>query len=169
MRVLLVGPDQEENLSIRYLASSLRAAGHEPALAAFNSADLDDVVRRAEGFDWVGLSLCFQSRAREFLELAERIGRLPGRPRIVVGGHFATCSARELMEHAPAIDVVVLHEGEDAIVALADGVPYVDIPGVWWRGAAGPVETSKRRSREDLDALPFPDRSTCSPACRPRT
>lgn len=37
MRVLLVGPDYEENLSIRYLSSSLVNAGHEPVLAAFNS------------------------------------------------------------------------------------------------------------------------------------
>ncbi len=29
MRVLLAGPDFEENLSIRYLASSLNAAGHD--------------------------------------------------------------------------------------------------------------------------------------------
>src|SRR6266498_466159 len=29
MRVLLVGPDQESNLSLLYLAASLRAAGHE--------------------------------------------------------------------------------------------------------------------------------------------
>ena len=34
MRVLLAGPDFEENLSIRYLASSLQAKQHEPSLAS---------------------------------------------------------------------------------------------------------------------------------------
>jgi hypothetical protein len=29
MRVVLVGPDYEENLSIRYLSASLLGAGHE--------------------------------------------------------------------------------------------------------------------------------------------
>src|SRR5471032_2465071 len=45
MRVLLVGPDSEDNLSIRYLSAALHAAGHEGELSAFNSAaDLDGVV-----------------------------------------------------------------------------------------------------------------------------
>ena len=50
MRVLLVGPDFEENLSIRYLASSLQAVGHETLLAAFNSADdVEAVAEEARG------------------------------------------------------------------------------------------------------------------------
>jgi hypothetical protein len=70
MRVLLVGPDNEDNLSIRYLSASLRAAGHVAELAAFNSGeDHDAVVAEASGYDVVGLSMCFQSRALEFLRL----------------------------------------------------------------------------------------------------
>ena len=38
MRVLLAGPDCEENLSIRYPSASLLRAGHDTVLAAFNSA-----------------------------------------------------------------------------------------------------------------------------------
>jgi len=37
MKILLVGPDYEENLSLRYLSGSLLSAGHDPVLAAFNS------------------------------------------------------------------------------------------------------------------------------------
>ncbi len=39
MRVLLAGPDFEENLSVRYLSSSLQANGHETLLSVFNSVD----------------------------------------------------------------------------------------------------------------------------------
>ena len=56
MRVLLAGPDFEENLSIRYLASSLISAGHEALLAVFNSAaDVEEVAEQAAEVDIVGL------------------------------------------------------------------------------------------------------------------
>ena len=60
MRVLLAGPDFEENLSIRYLASSLQAEGHDPFLAVFNSADdVESVAEQAGDAEIVGLSVCF--------------------------------------------------------------------------------------------------------------
>jgi hypothetical protein len=63
MRVLLAGPGIEENLSIRYLASSLQAKRHEASLALFNSADdVETVAEQAGEAEVVGLSVCFQSR-----------------------------------------------------------------------------------------------------------
>ena len=119
MRVLLAGPDFEENLSVRYLASSLQAGGHEPLLAAFNSAeDVDAVAEQARGADIVGLSLCFQSRAQEFLILARRIKQLYPGKLIVAGGHYASCSAEPLLEHHPELDIIVIHEGELTLVEL---------------------------------------------------
>jgi len=48
MTILLVGPDFEENLSLRYLSSSLIAAGHTTILAPFNSpVDASAVVNAA--------------------------------------------------------------------------------------------------------------------------
>src|SRR5512141_2269777 len=98
MRVLLAGPDYEETLSIRYLSSSLQAAGHETVLATFNSeADLDAVADAAEDVDIVGLSMCFQSRALEFLHLAREIKSRDPQKLIVAGGHYASCAAAELL------------------------------------------------------------------------
>src|SRR5690242_9077067 len=58
MRVLLAGPDFEENLSIRYLASSLHAKRHETSLAVFNSADdVEAVAEQAGEAEIVGLSV----------------------------------------------------------------------------------------------------------------
>jgi hypothetical protein len=75
MRVLLAGPDVEENLSIRYLASSLQAKRHEASLAVFNSADdVEAVAEQAGEAEIVGLSVCFQSRAQEFpLDIPESV------------------------------------------------------------------------------------------------
>lgn len=58
MRVLLAGPDFEENLSVRYLASSLQANGHERLLSVFNSAeDVEAVAEQACDADIIGLSV----------------------------------------------------------------------------------------------------------------
>jgi anaerobic magnesium-protoporphyrin IX monomethyl ester cyclase len=95
MRVLLAGPDFEENLSVRYLASSLIAAGHEAVLAVFNSAeDVEEVVGQAADADVVGLSICFQSRAQEFLAVARRIRERYPEKLIVAGGHYGLAPPR---------------------------------------------------------------------------
>jgi hypothetical protein len=146
MRFLLAGPDHESNLSLGYLASSLRAAGHAAEIVAFNDAsDAPKVLRRALAADAVGLSMCFQVRAPEFLELAAAIKAMRPALPIVAGGHFATCAAFELMRDFPQLDLVVQHEGERAIVELAD--------------LGDRMVSRKRPILRDLDSLPLPDRS----------
>lgn len=160
-RVLLVGPDQEENLSLRYLASSLVAAGHDVVIAPFNrSADRTSVVEAARETTLVGLSLCFQVRATEFLELARELkARAPARP-VVAGGHFATCAAEELLARHPELDVIVAHEGERTLVELADalgrGQDLGGVAGLVLRDGQSVCVTAPRRVLEDLDELPPP-------------
>lgn len=165
MRVLLVGPDQESNLSLRYLASSLRAAGHAPVLAPFDTAaDAPAVRAAARGTDLVGLSMCFQVRALEFLDLAAALKRdAPGRP-IVAGGHHASCAAAELIAQHPALDAIVVHEGEETLVELANlgdalAARAGEVQGVVVRVDGGARFTAPRPALADLDRLPRPDRS----------
>ncbi len=163
MRVLLVGPEREENLSLRYLSAALVAAGHQAEIAAFDSLDdLGEVVARARGADAVGLSLCFQARAREFLTLAAALKLYAPRTPVVVGGHYATCAAAELLEHHPELDVIVLHEGEYTLVELCatgfDPARFPTIPGLAFREGPAILRSAPRPAITDLDRLPFPDR-----------
>jgi len=164
MKVLLVGPDFEENLSIRYLSSSLLAAGHDTILAAFNSpADTMAVFNAARDAEIVGLSMCFQSRAQEFLRLAQLMKSRNPSQLIVAGGHYASCAAEPLLAHHPEIDIIVIHEGERTLVEIADAVPHRDerlpqIPGIAFHDGLGVHFTIPRRTSDELDALPFPDR-----------
>lgn len=165
MHVLLVGPDFEENLSIRYLMSSLRAAGHEVGFAAFDRAtDVDRVLAAIVGVELVGLSMCFQARAREFIALARAIKAARPELPIVAGGHYASCAARELLAHHPELDLVVLHEGERTLVELADLGTLASerleaIRGIVYRADSDIRSTAPRPMVEDLDTLPPPDRS----------
>jgi anaerobic magnesium-protoporphyrin IX monomethyl ester cyclase len=164
VRVLLVGPDYEENLSIRYLSASLLSAGHEPALAAFNSrADIPAVAGVAECAGIIGLSMCFQSRAEEFLHLAQSIKSRDPKKLVVAGGHYASCAAEPLLTNHPEIDIIVIHEGERTLVEIADAVPRLEerlphIAGIAYRDGPLVRFTNSRRTLDDLDALPFPDR-----------
>ncbi len=164
MRVLLVGPEEEENLSIRYISSSLQAAGHEVDIASFNCADdMDSVVCAASKVDMVGLSMCFQSRAREYLELARRVKKeYPARP-VVAGGHYASCAAKDLLYHHPQIDIIVIHEGEQTLVEIADAGNRLHqrlqrIKGIACRDGHDICFTDPRPVVENLDSLPPPDR-----------
>ena len=164
MRVLLAGPDFEENLSIRYLASSLQAKGHEAPLAVFNSAeDVEAVAEQADDADIVGLSICFQSRAQEFLGLARRIKELHPEKLIVAGGHYASCAAEPLLEHHPELDIIVIHEGEQSLVEIVAATTNLkdDLPkitGIAYREDNCVRFTPQRRTLDDLDTLPFPER-----------
>ncbi len=164
MRVLLAGPDQEENLSIRYLSAALLHAGHEAILGAFNSpADILPVADAAVDADIVGLSMCFQSRAQEFLRLARLIKARHPERLIIAGGHYASCAAEPLLAHHPELDVIVIHEGEGTLVEIAEAVPRLQerlpqIGGIAYREGAQVRFTAPRRTIDDLDALPLPDR-----------
>jgi len=165
MHIALVGPDLEENLSLRYLSSSLKAAGHDTTIHPFEKAsDLADVRRAVRGADVVGLSMCYQLRAREFLDLADAIKRDDPHRRIVAGGHYASCEAKALLEHHPAIDVIAIHEAERTLVELAalsdfSEVSLSTVKGIVFRGHDGITATPPREILRDLDSLPWADRS----------
>src|ERR1700733_15167238 len=163
MRVLLAGPDFEENLSIRYLASSLQAKRHETSLAVFNSADdVEAVAEQAGEAEIVGLWVCFQLRGQEFLPLARRIKQLHPGKLIVAGGHYASCAAEALMEHHAELDIIVIHEGEQTLAEIVAAANLKDdlpkITGIAYREDGQVRFTPKRRTLDDLDTLPFPAR-----------
>ncbi len=171
MHVILVGPEFEENLSLRYLAAALREAGHTASLARFDSLEhVDGVVQQVlrEQPGLVGLSMVFQVRAREFCELAQALRRAGYTGHVTAGGHFITFAYEPILRDVPELDSVVRQEGEETIVELADAVErgattqeLAQIPGMVVRAdLCGLHVAPPRRQVADLDALPFPARDT---------
>lgn len=182
--VVLIGAEFEENLSLRYLASSVARDGFATVLVPFNFREqAAAVVQRVMALDplVVGISVPFQVRARELLQLASAL-RAAGSPaHITVGGHFATFQYRDILRDFPAIDSVVRHEGEltlrELCRRLQEGRSPAGIAGTVMRGgdpagdrspvsgfdptgagAADPLVDGARRRLPPLDELPFPDR-----------
>lgn len=173
-RVALVGPELEENLSLRYLASSLSVAGFEPDIVPFDvSSDFPRVL--AQLLDpaapplLIGLSLSFQRRAKDFLALAVGLHRKGYPGHITAGGHFGTFAGREILRDFPEIDSICLHESEETIVALVHAVSSGNdpgrIPGLLCRDAGGNIIATNRHPPPDLDGLPWPDRRGIPSQC----
>jgi radical SAM superfamily enzyme YgiQ (UPF0313 family) len=164
--IALVGPEIEENLSLRYLASSLRRAGYEVRLFAFNHED--DLVKVLGSISsaptpplLVGLSLAFQWRATEFLALAMALRESGYAGHITAGGHFATFAVDDLLRDFPELDSICRQEAEGTIVALAQALesraPLATVTGISHR-VGGAVSHNGHPALPDLTALPWPDR-----------
>jgi radical SAM superfamily enzyme YgiQ (UPF0313 family) len=162
--VVLVGAEFEENLSLRYLASSVQQAGFTAEIVPFNTADaLPRVVEATLGANplVVGISVPFQLRARELLSLGAALRKRGYAGHICIGGHFATFEFENILRDFTAIDSVVRHEGEDPFrwicEQVRDGLPVTARPGVVVRNGDS-IDVGPAHPLPSLDTLPFPDR-----------
>jgi radical SAM superfamily enzyme YgiQ (UPF0313 family) len=172
--IALVGPELEENLSLRYLASSLAAAGFEAAIVPFNESSdlprvLSDLVGREDPPALVGLSLSFQWRAKDFLALAVALRRQGYTGHITAGGHFGTFACREILRDFHEVDSICRHEAEDTLVSLAtalrSGGSLESIRGLAYREANGDTALTELAAPPDLARLPRPDRRGTPSEC----
>ena len=175
MRVALIYPDYYQSgciegepqgrvhLGSGYLSASLEQAGHETAFL-----HLVDPITREDFLAWLvaqdaGLvafsstSLMF-SKVRQMARWAKEETGLP----VVMGGVHPTLDPLGSLEEK-SIDMVCVGEGEAVLVELVEALEgrgevdeVASLVGRWrGRDFANPV----RPLLEDLDQLPFPDRS----------
>ena len=165
MNVALVGAELEENLGLRYIASSLEARGHQVTIVPFNSArDTVEAIRQttAANPELTGLSMVFTSRGREFCEFAARLREGGYRGHIVAGGPFASFNCERLIRDFPQFDSVALGEGEELMCTLAGNLASLDrVPALCYRGPDGqPTLNPANGNPDQLDDLPWPKRLT---------
>jgi len=163
-RVVLIGPNRQENLALQYLASSAQVAGHEPHILTCNTrADIAQVTAEVTHLrpEVVGLGVQFQHSIDESLLLARSLRDAGFSGHLTCGGHVATFCYAELLRDGP-FDSIVRHEGEQTLVdlldALAAGRKAKDIPGLVWRADGAIGMGPKRPPIRDIDTLPWPQR-----------
>src|SRR6185437_11415545 len=150
------------NLGIGILAAVAEEHGHTATVVPFNDASetAGAVARALDGApDVIGLSIQFQHRAQEFLGLARALREAGFRGHLTCGGQFPTLAWREALAPEHGVDSVVLHDAEetlpDLLVALDQGAPLADVPGLALRADDGaPFRTDARRLLDDLDGVP---------------
>ncbi len=163
--IVLIGVEFEENLSLRYLAGALLAAGYaatrvQPYNSVLEAEAICEAIM-AENPALVGISMVFQARAIEDLTLIELLRRRGYAGHITVGGQFATLDYADVFLDAPGLSSLVRFEAEATAVQLADtlrtGATLADVPGLVWRDAAGAVQVNHAMPAPgDLNALPWP-------------
>jgi anaerobic magnesium-protoporphyrin IX monomethyl ester cyclase len=165
MNVALIGAELEENLAIRYIASSLEACGHSVDIVPFNSEqDTEPAVRQTLAFEprVVGLSMIFTARGREFCRLAKRLREAGFGGHLIAGGPFASFNCERLVTEFPEFDSVALGEGEELMCRLAEHLDHLEwVPGLCYRDDSGSPRVNPAAGNPDkLDALPWPKRTT---------
>jgi len=163
--VLLVGFQHQGNLGLGYLASTLREHGYTVVICDIESP-VDEIVATAERLRpmIVGFSLIFQFYIRQYRMIVERLRRVGITCHFTMGGHFPSLSHVETLREIPELDSVTRFEGEMTLLELADvigrGEEWRSVPGIAYRDEGGEVRTTPMRALvDDLDLLPYPDRS----------
>jgi len=188
MKILLIYPQythssefdlRSPSLSLVYLASYLERGGHEVKIfdaslgpvkrtgKVFHYGIADDQMAaylRTASFDLVGITCSFTSRWRFVAKIAQLVKDISPSAPVVVGGLFPTYSWRYCFENSPHTDVIILGEGEETFLSLADHLEKkLSLPGscgaldgVAWRQGTEFFINPKTRYNNDLDELPFP-------------
>jgi hopanoid C-3 methylase HpnR len=106
-----------EPLGVELVAASVRRAGHDVRLIDLQAATRSDYLRMLDEFrpDAVLIGMNYLANIPEVIELCMLTKQRLPRTLTCVGGHSASFTARELLEHAAGdLDCVVRGEGEEA-------------------------------------------------------
>ena len=153
-----------EPLGILYIASRI-CGGHDVQIidAFSRRLSIDEALKQILDFspEVVGISLTMSPTVPFGRALAQSLKELNPALTIVIGGTHATFSGFSLASY-PYIDVVVLHEGEEAFAEILECVEHCgDLATVEGLVISknGIVEgTAERQLTADLDSLSFPAR-----------
>jgi anaerobic magnesium-protoporphyrin IX monomethyl ester cyclase len=150
-------------LGIAYVASSLRAAGHDVTLldGKLDHLTVDDIVARVldDVPDLVGIS-CMTVEYPRAVEIARRIKLERAEIPIAVGGAHVNAVGHQSLEEGEAFDYACVGEGEHLACELAAALERGEKPsailGLVSRRDDEIVTAPPRPPPEDYDALPFP-------------
>lgn len=165
-RVLLVGFQDQDNLGLRYLLSTVNGAGHNADIVTYQSDPAPLLERvRSDAPDLVGFSLIFQYMAPDFARVIAALREAGVSAHITMGGHYPSFDYPEVLSRMPGLDTVVRYDGEVTLVDLlnrmAGGQDWRVIDGIAFRQVDGRAHSNRLREPvADLDELPWPDRSS---------
>ncbi|MBN1824468.1 MAG: cobalamin-dependent protein [Endomicrobiales bacterium] len=161
-----MGHNSAYPLGLGYIAAVAKERGHEVLLLdpEAEGKDLVSVVDRLRDFrpDLVGLS-CVTANFTIACRWASVIKKeLP--VLLAVGGVHVSALPEKSLQDCPDIDIVVIGEGEYVVSALCDFIEKKEldlaaVPSIAYRKHGKVVINEKKGFIEDLDRLPYPDRT----------
>ncbi|MDA8121359.1 MAG: radical SAM protein [Deltaproteobacteria bacterium] len=164
-RVLLVNPHETEQLGfsnpplgLLYIAGTLLKHGIDVRIVDGCREGRDSIRKAIEAFhpEMVGIT-CLTPGRKKALDVALMAKEFDSKTYVVMGGAHATIMHKQLLANYPSIDCIVIGEGEQTCLELAQGINPNEISGIAYRDGSGKIITNPpRKYVEDLDVLPFP-------------
>jgi len=163
-RVLLVNPHETQQagfsnppLGLLYLAGNLLKNGFEVKLVDGCLEGKEAVKDAIEKFrpEIVGIT-CLTPGRKKALEIAEMAKNFDANVKVVMGGAHPTIMHKQIMENYPCVDYIVLGEGEETLLEIAQGQDPARINGVVYRDNGKIVKTPPREYIQNLDNIPMP-------------
>lgn len=172
LHALFVGYENQENLGLRYIMAYLEAHGFRTALVPFdpeNPSRVVDAVRESTP-ELVGFSIIFQYNLHEFGRLMEALRAQGIESHFTAGGHYPSLRPERTFDELPALNSIVLFEGELTARELIEKVnrqeEWPSIKGLAFRQGTEVVINSLRPLVHDLDTLPWPLRGDIQQSAR---
>ena len=153
-------------LGVLYLAAVLKEKGVEVSVLdqAAKGLTIRETVSwiRAENPDVLGFST-FATSGRTAALISNEVKKENPNVTIVFGNYYATFNPERILRKYPSVDIIVRGEGEQTVVDLASCFEsrgrLKDVLGISFRDGSNVASTGDRPLIQDLDGLPFPDRS----------
>jgi radical SAM superfamily enzyme YgiQ (UPF0313 family) len=163
-KVLLVNPHETEQsgftnppIGLLYLAGTLLKHGIETRIVD-GCLDGKEAIKKAfeEYFPTdVGITSLTPGRLRA-VEIANFAKSFNPNIRVILGGVHPTIMYQQMMELYPAIDCIVLGEGEQALLEIIQEREPDEIEGIVYRENGEIKKSPQRKIKENLDDIPFP-------------
>jgi anaerobic magnesium-protoporphyrin IX monomethyl ester cyclase len=151
-------------LPLLYVATVLKQAGHTVTVldAQARGKTPEDVESVIPAYDLVFMISATMSYAEDMALIGRLKKKNPRLIAIVFGAH-ATFLPRQALQYSE-VDIIVRHEAEfclhDLVNALSrGGDAWKQVPGIGYREDGRPHVNPPYPYIDDLDAIPFPDRS----------
>ena len=151
-------------LGIQTLAPILRQYGHEVRMfdTCHPQMKLQHILKAVEEQrpDVIAFSLLSSTTYPLTKRMTTQLKTAAPATPIIWGGVFASMNAVEILKDCQSVDCVGIGEGEEL---LPDYLENIDAPGtvagLTWRNGDEIISNEPRALVEDLDRLPYPDRS----------
>ncbi len=148
-----------EYLGPMYISAVLKKHGHQCRLLILS--EHKDYIKKIAEYDPDLIAFSTMTGPHKWiLGVAREIKQHVDRP-VILGGAHPTFFPEII--HEPPVDMICIGEGEYSMLELADkldrGEDIETIPNLWIKRDGRIVKNELRPLIEDLDALPFPDRT----------
>ena len=151
-------------LGILYLATVLKNNGYSPDVIFSDYPDVSSIIERIkkENICLTGFYTTTENIYRS-IKCGKILKEAFPEMKIILGGPHATVMDEKILEKEETVDLIVRHEGEEAIIELAkfyisNEGSLKDIKGLTYREDSKIIKNSDRPFIKELDKLPIPDR-----------